>query len=96
MADEEGERCVNLWIRSYGRWNGPNYQYGWESTHDDEHWDRVIIQTRGEGEYGAAEEKREETMVVEAFKMHEKFIRSPHLFRAGGSIGQREAMAAPN
>jgi 5-oxoprolinase (ATP-hydrolysing) len=58
--------------------------------------DRVIIQTPGGGGYGAIGSKTKQEEEFGEFKLHEKFIRNPHLFRASGSVASREAMGISN
>ena len=58
--------------------------------------DRVIIQTPGGGGYGGVGSKTEQEQEFGEFKLHEKFIRNPHLFRASGSVGNREAIGNSN
>ncbi|RDW85320.1 putative hydantoinase oxoprolinase protein [Coleophoma cylindrospora] len=58
--------------------------------------DRVIIQTPGGGGYGGIGTKTEQEQEFGEFKLHKKFIRNPHLFRASGSVGNREALGNSN
>jgi 5-oxoprolinase (ATP-hydrolysing) len=95
---EEGQRGKNLWIKIDPE-DGTTrtISMGGRASIMAGVGDRVIIQTPGGGGYGVAGEKTKEEEDFGEFKLHEKFIRNPRLFRAGGgSVANREAMGNSN
>lgn len=93
----EGMRGVNLWIRrdpSDGTTR--TISLGGRATTLMGTGDRIVVMTPGGGGYGRDPEEEEEVVVDGEFRMHEKFVRSPYLFRAQGSVSAREAMGTQN
>jgi 5-oxoprolinase (ATP-hydrolysing) len=94
---QEGKRGVNLWIRrSEQDGTTRTISMGGKATTLMNAGDRIIVQTPGGGGYGKADGETEESELTEVFKIHEKYIRSPHLFRATGSVAKRESLASSN
>ena len=90
---QEGKRGVNLWVRKYEDGTERTISMGGKASAMMNAGDRVIIQTPGGGGYGIEENAEKEVEVTEQFKLYEKFVRNPHLFRASGSVASREATA---
>lgn len=97
----EGQRGVNLWIRKDPLDGGSTrtISLGGRATTLMGTGDRIVVMTPGGGGYGKDPEERDEEKEFEVdgeFRMHEKFLRNPHLFRAQGSVAAREAMGTQN
>jgi 5-oxoprolinase (ATP-hydrolysing) len=90
---EDGKRGVNLWVRK-DQQDGTTrtISMGAKATCMMNAGDRVVIQTPGGGGYGVPGSEPQ----VGEFRLHEKYIRNSLLFRAGGSVGNRESMGASN
>jgi 5-oxoprolinase (ATP-hydrolysing) len=90
---EDGKRGVNLWVRRDPE-DGTTrtISMGAKATCLMNAGDRVVIQTPGGGGYGAPGSTSQEG----EFRIHEKYVRNLFLFRAGGSVGNRESMGASN
>jgi len=88
-----GQRGKNLWVKKDPEDGSERtISMGGKASVMAGKGDRVIIQTPGGGGYGAVNS----TATEDEFKLHEKYIRNPHLFKAGGSLGKRAAEAASN
>jgi len=94
---EDGQRGKNLWIKVDPEDGSTRtISMGGKASIMAGVGDRVIIQTPGGGGYGAVGKKTQQGEEFGEFRLHEKYIRNPHLFRAGGSVGNREAMGNSN
>ena len=94
---ENGQRGKNLWVKIDPEDGSTRtISMGGKASIMAGVGDRVIIQTPGGGGYGAIGSRTQQEQDFGEFKLHEKFIRNPHLFRAGGSVGNREAMGNSN
>ena len=95
---EEGQRGVNLWVRcDPDDGTTRTISMGGRATTEMNAGDRIIIKTPGGGGYGFEETCKPAEVVVDGeFRMQEKFIRQPHLFRASGSVALRHAMGESN
>lgn len=95
---DEGKRGLNLWIRkdpSDGTTRTMNL--GGKATTQMNAGDRIVVQTPGGGGYGPTPGRiQKEKEMIGEFRIHEKFIRNPGLFRAGGSLAERNATATGN
>jgi len=90
---EDGKRGVNLWVRKDPvDGSTRTISMGAKATCLMNAGDRVVIQTPGGGGYGVPGSKPQEG----EFRLHEKYVRNPLLFRAVGSVGNRESMGASN
>lgn len=93
----EGGRGVNLWIRrDPADGSTRTISLGGRATTLMGVGDRIVVMTPGGGGYGRDPAQAEEMEVDGEFRMHEKFVRSPYLFRAQGSVSAREAMGTQN
>lgn len=93
----EGGRGVNLWIRrDPADGSTRTISLGGRATTLMGVGDRIVVMTPGGGGYGRDPDQVEEMEVDGEFRMHEKFVRSPYLFRAQGSVSAREAMGTQN
>jgi 5-oxoprolinase (ATP-hydrolysing) len=94
---ENGQRGKNLWVKVDPEDGSTRtINMGGKASIMARIGDRVIIQTPGGGGYGAVGSKTKQEEEFGEFKLHEKFVRNPHLFRAGGSVKSREAMGNSN
>lgn len=94
---EAGKRGKNLWVKKDPvDGSTRTISMGGKATIMAGVGDRVIIQTPGGGGYGAVNELTKEEQEFGEFRLHEKYIRSPHLFKAGGSVANRAAAANSN
>ncbi len=90
---EDGKRGVNLWIRKdVVDGSTRTISMGAKATCLMNAGDRVVIHTPGGGGYGAPGSEPQEG----EFRLHEKCVRNPFLFRATGSVGNRESIGASN
>ncbi|OAA53586.1 Hydantoinase B/oxoprolinase [Niveomyces insectorum RCEF 264] len=92
-----GARGVNIWVR-HDPETGTVRRVGMsgKSSAHMRAGDRFVIHTPGGGGYGRDPAQREPKRPKDAFTVHEKYIRSPALFKARGSIASRQAVAASN
>lgn len=93
----EGKRGENVWIRR-DQATGEIRRVGMsgKSTANMNAGDHFIIYTPGGGGYGRDPNMKEPKKPKGEFKVHEKFIRKPALFRANGSVSNRRAIATSN
>ncbi|OJD31864.1 5-oxoprolinase (atp-hydrolyzing) [Diplodia corticola] len=95
----EGQRGVNLWIRRDPLDAGSTrtISLGGRATTPMGTGDRIVVMTPGGGGYGPDPDGADDEVEVDGeFRLHEKFVRNPHLFRAQGSVSAREAMGTQN
>ena len=93
---EPGKKGVNLWVKKEADGSTKTISMGGRSTALMNEGDRVIIHTPDGGGYGKPESTETPPEGLFEFKMHEKFIRKPQLYKASGSVGNRAAVAASN
>ncbi|KAI3124877.1 hypothetical protein CBS147326_7866 [Penicillium roqueforti] len=93
----EGMRGVNIWVR-HDPITGEVRHVGMsgKSSADMRAGDRIIVNTPGGGGYGRDPMMREPKKPKGEFRAHENFLRNPALFRASGSLANRQALAASN
>jgi len=94
----DGMRGLNLWVR-----NDPldgsvrTINMGGKATAEMSAGDRIIVHTPGGGGYGVpGSEDTPEGLGEGEYRVHKKFVRNPHLFRAAGSLANRESLATSN
>ncbi|KAK4506077.1 hypothetical protein PRZ48_004042 [Zasmidium cellare] len=92
---DEGSRGVNFW-KKYEDGTARTISLGGKATTPMNAGDHIIVMTPGGGRYGRDPDKKDEQEVFGAFKVHEKFVRNPALFRTQGSLAERNAQATSN
>lgn len=91
----DGARGLNLWVRHDSRDGSVRtINMGGKATALMSAGDRIIVHTPGGGGYGVPGSV--DGGAEGEFRLHRKFLRNPHLFRAGGSLVNRENLATGN
>ncbi|KAI1778569.1 putative 5-oxoprolinase [Hypoxylon cercidicola] len=93
----EGAKDKNVWVRC-DRETGKLRRVGMsgKSTAHVSAGDHIIVYTPGGGGYGRDPNEKDLKKPKGEFRVHEKFVRKPAPFRAGGTLANRQAVAVSN